>query len=134
MPPYQQAWFPGDHASVGGGGDVNGLWQASLVWVVEGAQLLGLGLDETLLNKYRRDIDYKKSVYSMRKPAFSLSSLSARHWRDGPDGSALADVADIARLRIKATADDLDERQLYRPQSLKTFAGKFAGQLGIAWP
>jgi len=133
MPPYQQAWFPGDHASVGGGGDVNGLWQASLVWVVEGAQLLGLGMDETLLNEYRRDIDYTKSVNSMRKPAFSLSSLSARRWRDGPNGSALADVADIAQLRIKATADDLDERQFYRPQSLKTFAGKFAGQLGITW-
>jgi hypothetical protein len=50
--PYRQVWFPGDHASVGGGGDVNGLWQAALVWVVEGAQLRGLAL----MKRHSRDI------------------------------------------------------------------------------
>ena len=40
--PYLQQWFPGDHATVGGGGDVNGLWEASLVWVVEGGNAAGL--------------------------------------------------------------------------------------------
>ncbi|MFW6300369.1 MAG: DUF2235 domain-containing protein, partial [Oceanicaulis sp.] len=36
-PPYQQVWFPGDHGSVGGGGDICGLSDYALQWVAEGA-------------------------------------------------------------------------------------------------
>lgn len=34
---YQQLWFPGDHGSVGGGGDVTGLSDHALAWIAEGA-------------------------------------------------------------------------------------------------
>lgn len=34
---YQQAWFPGDHGSVGGGGDLTGLSDQALSWVAAGA-------------------------------------------------------------------------------------------------
>ena len=32
--PYQQKWFPGDHGSVGGGGNIRGLSDRALQWVL----------------------------------------------------------------------------------------------------
>ncbi len=127
--PYQQLWFPGDHASVGGGGDVNGLWQAALVWVVEGAQLSGLAIDQTELDQYRRDIDCKVSVNCMKKPMFSLSSISLRRSRRGPE--ELPYVSDIARQRVKLPAADLFEQRLYRPRTLRAILKRFRAELGI---
>ena len=132
-PLYQQIWFPGDHASVGGGGDVNGLWQASLVWVVEGARARGLALNETALEGYRHDIDYKASVYCMKRRTFSLSSLSFRRWRYGPRDSLLTDVSDVAQQRIKAAATDLSEKRRYRPKTLRAYIEKHAQELGTTW-
>jgi len=133
VPPYQQAWFPGDHASVGGGGDVNGLWQAALVWIVEGAQLRGLAVNETALAQYRGDIDYKASVYCMKRRAFSLSSLSFHRWRRGPREGLISDVADVALQRIKAPATDLFERRRYRPKTLRAFVERHSKELGATW-
>jgi uncharacterized protein (DUF2235 family) len=131
--PYQQVWFPGDHASVGGGGDVNGLWQATLVWIVEGAKLRGLAVNEDVLAGYKRDIDYKASVYCMKKPTFSFSSISLRRWRRGPEEAALTDVSDVAQQRLKAPATELFERKRYRPRSLRPFIEKHSDQLGVTW-
>jgi uncharacterized protein (DUF2235 family) len=128
-PPYQQLWFPGDHASVGGGGDVNGLWQATLVWIIEGAQRAGLTVDQDDLEAYRRDIDCKVSVNCMKKPMFSLSSISPRRSRRGPD--ELPYVSDIARQRVKQPAADLFEKRLYRPRTLRSVIKRFRSELGI---
>ena len=132
-PPYQQVWFPGDHASVGGGGDVNGLWEASLVWVVEGAKLRGLAVNEKDLAAYRGHIDHKASVYCMKRRTFSLSSISLRRWRYGPRESSLGDVAEIARQRVKAPATDLFEKRRYRPKTLRAYIEKHAQDLGTTW-
>jgi uncharacterized protein (DUF2235 family) len=43
--PYQEKWFPGVHGSVGGGGDLRGLSDGALGWVLKGAKLAGLKLD-----------------------------------------------------------------------------------------
>lgn len=43
--PYQQKWFPGDHGSVGGGGDIEGLSDAAFDWIVDGARAAGLDVD-----------------------------------------------------------------------------------------
>lgn len=43
--PYQERWFPGVHGSVGGGGDIRGLSDGALGWVLKGAKLAGLKLD-----------------------------------------------------------------------------------------
>lgn len=43
--PYQERWFPGVHGSVGGGGDIRGLSDAALAWVLRGATMAGLDLD-----------------------------------------------------------------------------------------
>jgi uncharacterized protein (DUF2235 family) len=127
--PYQQLWFPGDHASVGGGGDVNGLWQAALVWVVEGARAAGLAINQDDLEAYRRDIDYKVSVNCMKKPMFSLASISIRRWRKGPE--ELPYVSDIARERVKEPAANLFERRPYRPRTLRAIIRRFRTELGI---
>ena len=42
---YQQKWFPGDHGSVGGGGDETGLSDYALAWIAEGAKRFGAKLD-----------------------------------------------------------------------------------------
>src|SRR5262245_8000723 len=53
QPPYLQHWFPGDHGSVGGGGDVVGLSDEALVWILDGAIRLGLGVDRAQLDERR---------------------------------------------------------------------------------
>lgn len=45
--PYQEKWFPGVHGAVGGGGDIRGLSDGALNWVLKGAKLAGLKLDVT---------------------------------------------------------------------------------------
>jgi uncharacterized protein (DUF2235 family) len=128
--PYQQLWFPGDHASVGGGGDVNGLWQAALVWVVEGAQRVGLAVNQEELEAYRQDIDCTVSVQCMKKPMFSWASVSLIGSRKGPD--QLGAVSGIARERVKRPATELFEKRLYRPRTLRAVLRQFAKELGIA--
>ncbi len=128
-PPYLQQWFPGDHASVGGGGDVNGLWEAALVWVVEGAQLRGLAVNEYQLEQYRTNVDPKVSVYCMKNRTFSLSSLSTRRWRDGPKEHDLSQVSDVARRRFREPAPNLAEQRPYRPKTLKAVTKKLIEQL-----
>jgi hypothetical protein len=130
--PYLQQWFPGDHATVGGGGDVNGLWEAALVWMVEGAQRCGLAVDEAALGVYRKNIKHGVSVHCMKMRTFSWSSLSLRRWRDGPKRGRESDVSEVARRRIRETEDKLFERRLYRPKSLREVLQSLAQQLGLS--
>ena len=130
-PPYEQIWFPGDHSTVGGGTTVNGLWQAALVWVVEGAVSRGLAIDEAWLEQYRDGIDHTASVETDK--GFSLTAISRRAWRDGPAGASLGEVAEVGqRQEVKSPAQALFEKQLYRPQSLKAYLQAFGEALGIA--
>ena len=131
-PQYEQAWFPGDHASIGGGGTVNGLWQAALVWVVEGALSCGLSIDESKLDAYRKGIDHKASVYSAPDAGFSLSSISLRGWRIGPAGEAFAEVSEVGQQRLRAPATDLYEKQLYRSAPLRAYIHAFGNKLGVS--
>lgn len=58
--PYQQKWFPGDHGSVGGGGEYDGLSKAALQWIIEGAALEKLAFNvvgSSRLSKIRYDIN-----------------------------------------------------------------------------
>lgn len=43
--PYQERFFPGEHGSIGGGGDIRGLSDGALAWVLHGAKRAGLDLD-----------------------------------------------------------------------------------------
>ena len=56
--PYQEKWFPGNHGSVGGGGDIRGLSDAALNWIIKGAKKAGLVLDkdaDSRIHNFRPD-------------------------------------------------------------------------------
>ena len=48
-PRYRQVWFPGNHGSVGGGGDHTVLSDRALRWIADGAEDAGLSLDRDRL-------------------------------------------------------------------------------------
>jgi uncharacterized protein (DUF2235 family) len=54
---YRQLWFPGDHASVGGGGRVTALSDGALAWVMQGAAREGLAFDASTLAAVRAGRD-----------------------------------------------------------------------------
>lgn len=57
-PRYQQIWFPGDHSSIGGGGDVTAHSSAALLWIAEGAQAAGLKFRGDALEQARQEVDH----------------------------------------------------------------------------
>ena len=54
---HLQQWFPGEHASVGGGGSVTGLSAAALLWIAQGARAAGLALDGAALGAIAAEVD-----------------------------------------------------------------------------
>jgi uncharacterized protein (DUF2235 family) len=120
--PYVQQWFPGDHGSVGGGGDVIGLAATTLVWMLEGAMRRGLSLDEQQLDDYRKKADYRVSTNCMQNPSFGIMSLMTRKARSGPSAEDLSDVSQAARQRYKAPAEKLANMKPYRPRPLRALA------------
>ncbi|SIN92941.1 DUF2235 domain-containing protein [Vannielia litorea] len=72
---YQQLWFAGDHGSVGGGGDITGLSNITLRWVVEGAMAQGLEFDPTALAVFAAEENpLEPSLFNQSAPP----SLSTR--------------------------------------------------------
>lgn len=77
----QQKWFPGDHGSVGGGGDTQALSAAALKWVVEGAEAAGLVFDrqeQGVLTQTFRSIDVTDGELMARRPRFSAMSVAMK--------------------------------------------------------
>lgn len=111
-----ERWFPGDHSSVGGGGDVRGLSHAALLWVMEGAKAAGLDLEEARLENFRRDVDFGAPLRAFSSAPSFWSKFYGRGARDGPqDENAIADIT-LERLRA------LEVKQAgwkpYRPKAL----------------
>jgi uncharacterized protein (DUF2235 family) len=123
LSPYQQSWFPGDHGSVGGGGDRRGLSDQALEWIWDGARHAGLGLD----------ISPTSPIFELRSdPLEALQSRSpSKGWDFGalidcfqrrsdrkPGPALLPEVSAMARLRWKAPEYLLPEEAPYRPLTL----------------
>jgi|CXWL01.1.fsa_nt_gi uncharacterized protein (DUF2235 family) len=109
-----QAWFPGDHGGVGGGGAARGLSNCALLWVLEGAEDAGLNLVRepgSVLSGCMADIDPIAGQLAAAKGSPLLSALGAR-WREGP--KHFEDVHETARLRWAANA-------AYRPKPLASY-------------
>ncbi|GAB5426649.1 MAG: DUF2235 domain-containing protein [Devosia indica] len=114
--PYQQLWFPGDHGSVGGGGDITGLSDDALLWVIEGAIAQGLQLPEAFLENARKSADYAAPLTNISAQKWSFTSWAmslVMKDRNGPQ--LLAQVAPAARHRWKDAS--------YRPGTLRRVAG-----------
>lgn len=109
--PYQQAWFPGDHGSVGGGGDITGLSDDALVWIAEGAEVAGLDFMPGTLDSFRKQIDCFAPLHNRSEPKKSLASrLVSQSDREGPD--RIDPVSPAARRRWK------EGDPAYRPGTL----------------
>ena len=123
--PYAQRWFPGDHASVGGGGRIRGLADDALAWVAEGAAAAGLALDPAALAAWRAGRDWRAPLAARGRPAALWERLLALDTRDREGPARIGDVADAAVLRWQA-----DGR--YRPGALARVAGALGGRSGPA--
>lgn len=114
--PYQEKWFPGVHGSVGGGGDIRGLSDGALDWVLKGAKLAGLKLDVaqgSRIQAFKPD-PHAPLVNTTGHKASLLDRLS----RDRPGPSDVWQVSTAAIRRWKADGAALPERQAYRPRTL----------------
>ncbi len=109
--PYQQLWFPGDHGSVGGGGDITGLSDNTLVWIAEGAQKIGLKFMPGTLESFEQRVDDFAPLHNRSDPKKSMfSKLASLGDRDGV--TAPLDVSSNARRRWK------EGDPAYRPGTL----------------
>ena len=114
--PYQEKWFPGTHGSVGGGGDIRGLSDGALNWVLKGAKRAGLVLDvEAGSRIHGFKPDALASLVNEINPQFSATQL-IKSDRDGPDQIGLLSAAAIRRWQTRA--GDLPGRKIYRPNTL----------------
>ncbi len=118
--PYEQLWFPGDHGSVGGGGDVRGLSNAGMIWIAEGALAAGLHFRPGILDQYRCQIDYRAALRNRSNPSPSpmgrLMALLPQQPRKGPQ--SVDDVSEWARRRWAEAAERLPGGEAYRPRPL----------------
>ena len=129
--PYQQKWFPGDHGSVGGGGDIRGLSSKALSWVLDGALAAGLEVDQDPASPLYADVPnpYEqltngKAVDPTLLGAIEDAALPKAPRLPGPQDPH--ELSDFAVLRWQATADQLPEKKLYRPPTLAGMEGALA--------
>lgn len=123
--PYEQLFFPGTHAAVGGGGPVRGLSDAALEWIVNGARKSGLAFDRddqspifSLLPDHRAQLFNAtgKTRWSLKDRIMGVGLRD----RSFPDMDQRAIHASLVR-RYHASAEELPEKQLYRPPALRSF-------------
>lgn len=118
--PYQEKWFPGTHGSVGGGGDIRGLSDGALNWVLKGAKKAGLVLDidaGSRIHEFKPDA--LAPLVNEKKPQFSATQL-IKSDRDGP--AQIGRLSAAAIRRWQTPAESLPERSLYRPTTLLKLA------------
>ena len=113
--PYQERWFPGVHGSIGGGGDIRGLSDDALMWVLSGAKRAGLRLDTargTRIHGLRPDPF--APLVNEADPEFSVTGL-IKGDRDGPQHLWQLSNSAIRRWRTPASALG---GEAYRPGTL----------------
>jgi uncharacterized protein (DUF2235 family) len=114
--PYQEKWFPGVHGSVGGGGDIRGLSDGALDWVLKGAKLAGLKLDAAEGSRIQGFApDPLAPLVNMSKPQ---RSLLQKLTTDRPGPNHVWQVSTAAIRRWKADHSKLPEKSPYRPGAL----------------
>ncbi|MDO1560101.1 DUF2235 domain-containing protein [Brevundimonas sp. 2R-24] len=118
--PYQQQWFPGDHGSVGGGGEIRGLSDEALEWVWEGAKKQGLALDASSYSKiWGIRPDVLAPTVNTAEKKWDIASVVMRnlpkHDRRGP--TAMHEVSTAAIVRW--AAPEGSDRPLWRPKPLE---------------
>jgi uncharacterized protein (DUF2235 family) len=113
---YRQVWFPGDHGSVGGGGEIRGLSNDALIWILEGAEAEGLALNKSAIALYRDKIDPLAPLKNQNKKPGRFERIYQRGDREGPQQKSLISNSAATRLAYEAKAADWSP---YRPGTLK---------------
>lgn len=127
---FKEVWFPGTHGGVGGGGEIRGLSDDALLWVLEGAREAGLRIDTTPLSKVFRLAPTALAPLDNTEEDGLMENLSelrkkmpiGSFARQGP--THISQVSTSAVIRYAAPAeylpweDDRDEDDQYRPAAL----------------
>lgn len=125
--PCQERWFPGTHGSVGGGGDIRGLSDDALAWVLSGAKRAGLKLDTavgTRIHGFRPDPF--APLVNEADPDWSFTQI-LKEDREGP--AHLWQLSHSAIRRWRTPAERLGGDS-YRPATL----GKVKDELDALGP
>ncbi len=108
--PYRQEWFPGDHGSVGGGGDRLGLSAFAFDWVAEGAQRAELCMDSAKLAQFLQGRNIREALVNQSRLGLLARVMRLRPFdRDGPTR-----VVDVSQTAIDRIACD----PAYQPKTL----------------
>ena len=113
---YQQIWFLGDHGSVGGGGDIRGLSNDALAWIIDGAAAEGLAIDGGKLDRLREDIDHLAPLKNLSKSPSFMDRVYRTGDRTGPQQMKLLSEGAKVRLAYEAKAANWKP---YRPGTLR---------------
>lgn len=109
--PYRQEWFPGDHGSVGGGGERDGLSAATFAWIADGAARAGLDMRPEKLNAVAANLNVREALMNTANAGLAKQMLQMMtRDRDGPDDAV--NVAAFTSDRIKCDPG-------YRPPTLR---------------
>ena len=122
-PWFQQLWFAGNHADIGGGypGNESRLPDCALAWMVGEAGKIGLKVDDDALNTHGSCDGMQHDEIEMGFPV--VTAVTGRTWRRGPrvipgpettlHGSVYArfKCSDVLQYNVYAS---------YRPPGLKT--------------
>ena len=116
--PYQQLWFIGDHAIVGGSSRKSrALAGEALEWIAKGAQEAGLEIDQAALLDAGSDPMVNSAALSQPPVLYQIAGHLLK-WRKGP-GHAV-DLSRGAAARIEGRRD-------YRPRSLMSLMPQLFG-------
>ncbi|MEM8554704.1 MAG: DUF2235 domain-containing protein [Pseudomonadota bacterium] len=129
--PIRQLWFPGVHGTIGGSlaGENRGIANATMDWIVEGAEAAGLKFDTEKLAGYRAPIAPDGPFMTPGTDCGALDKFTK--WVRPYTRKPPPDVSKIAGITKDRWMDDRPKEQgvwPYRPASLKKLA-KDAG-----WP
>lgn len=129
--PYQQQWFPGDHGSVGGGGDREGLADKAFDWIVDGARQAGLYVDSDPSSRIYEIVpdhrEFLQNVSPSKHPSLVQRVLAwlwakAKTADRSPGPAALYEVNISARRRWLDLPENLKDKTVYRPATLNRVA------------
>jgi uncharacterized protein (DUF2235 family) len=124
--PYQELFFPGDHGSVGGGGDITDLSSIGLRWIIEGAQAAGLGFDARALQSIQAEENPMGPLRNTTKePSGILNWIMRRNPVDREGPMRLDELHPSVIARWTAEAKDTSFKP-YRPGSLRKLESQLA--------
>lgn len=91
--PFREVWAPGNHGSVGGGGDITGLSHTALLYLCGRMQGLGVAFNQAALDRVRAGADPLVSLDCDSKGTIGLLGQIFLNQRDRAGPAALHEVA-----------------------------------------